>query len=691
MPDPSERHGREFDRRRFLKATGTGALTVGLAGCGQQGGDGESSPTETPSPTDEPTPTPTVTPEPVEPGEDVPKGGTFRLGLPEPPKGINILSTSSAYSAAIYDNVYAGGIFVDPVTYEVKPWVYTDWTVENVDSGAPDVYFNVREGLTWNDGEDFTLDDVLFTYDYLLEQQPGKYVSLLEPIDSVEEAGNDWDVHMQMNKPVGTYDSTQLAFPLLPEHIWSEVDNFQQYQPGQQVSEGRPVGLGPAVVTRYEPDTAIELEFRDPEEYQLSRLQWMQDHPNLRAGGPFLDRVRYLVYTSQSARVEAFFNDEIDSMYQSIPSSSVDRIRETDGLSLVQGSDTGFGWVGFNLRRVPFDDITFRQAMGFLWDDIYWTSRLNRDLVFEGDFVMPPAYSAVRPETASEDAEVLESPATQAFTFRQSGAGVPDIQGIRSFLTEGQAITGEQGTFVGQDYPGSLTGVSASQTESKHEYTFGPVQSQVLKDYGADQEIRINGQTIGELHGGPLTYHTYPPQLVPELTKMDENYTQNMKALGIPIERMVISFNSLLDAVFAREDFDITHLGWGDLSPFATSSLYNLYHGDNADDHGEIEEGSEEENDSRLLNNPMGYGLFDDATANDLIAEARTEMDAERRNELARQAVEKIYLDFPLMVFDYDKLLWPVKSSAFTGFIQGIAGPGDSELSTQYLNIHQRE
>jgi peptide/nickel transport system substrate-binding protein len=66
-------------------------------------------------------------------------------------------------------------------------------------------------------------------------------------------------------------------------------------------------------------------------------------------------------------------------------------------------------------------------------------------------------------------------------------------------------------------------------------------------------------------------------------------------------------------------------------------------------------------------------------------------MDAERRNELARQAVEKIYLDFPLMVFDYDKLLWPVKSSAFTGFIQGIAGPGDSELSTQYLNIHQRE
>lgn len=690
MPDDNERRGRTYDRRRFLKATGAGAVTVGIAGCGQQG-DGGGTPTETESPTPEPTPTETVTPEPVEPGEDVPKGGTFRLGLPEPPKGINILSTSSAYSATIYDLVYESGVYVDPVTYDIKPWVYTDWTVENVDSGAPDVYFDVREGLTWNDGEDFTLSDVLFTYNYLMEQQPGKYVSFLEPIDTVAEASNDWDVHLKLNKPVGTYDSTQLAFPLLPEHVWSEIDSFQEYQPGQMVDEGRPVGLGPGIVTRYEADTAIEVEFRDPEDFQLSRLQWMQDHENLRAGGPFLDRVRYLVYTSQSARVEAFFNDEIDSMYQSIPSANVERVRETDGLSFVQGSDTGFGYVAFNLRRVPFDDITFRQAMGFLWDDVYWTSRLNRNLIFEGDFVMPPAYTAVRPETASDEAEILEHPATQAFHFRQSGPGVPDVEGIRTFLTEGNAITGEAGTFVGQDYPGSLTGVTASQTENKHDYTFGPVESQVLKDYGADKEIRINGQTLGELKGGPLEYHTYPPQLVPELTKMDENYTQNMKALGIPVQRKVISFNSLLDSVFAQETFDITHLGWGDLSPFGTSSLYDLYHGDNADDHSVVEEGSEQENDTRLLNNPMGYGLFDDASANDLISQARTEMDADRRNELARQAVERVYLDFPVMVFDYDKLLWPVRSNAFTGFIQGIAGPGDSELPTQFLNIHQKQ
>ena len=688
MPDRSERGG--LDRRRFLKSTGAGVASIGIAGCGQ-GPGGESSPTEPPTETASPTPTATVTPEAVEPGADIPTGGTFRLGLPEPPKGINILATSSAYSAAIYDLIYEAGTFIDPVTFDVQPWVYTDWTVENADAGEPDIYFDVREGLTWNDGESFTLDDVLFTYDYLLEQQPGKYVSSLEPIVSVQEASNDWDVHMRLDKPVGTFDSTQLAFPLLPEHIWSDVDTFNEYQPGQQVSDGRPVGLGPGVVTSYEPDTAIEVEFRDPEEYQLSRLQWMQDHENLRAGGPFLDRIRYLVYTSQSARVEAFFNDEIDSMYQSIPPASTQRVRDTEGLSLIQGSDTGFGYVAFNLRRVPFDDITFRQAMGFLWDDIYWVRRLNRNLVFEGDFVMPPAFAAVRPETAKEGAEVMTDPAAQAFTFRESQAGVPDIEGIRTFLTEGQIITGEPGTFVGQEYPGSLTGVTTSQTEPKHEYSFGEVQSPVLEDYGADQEIRIDGQTIGELKGGPLEYHTYPPQLVPELTKMDENYTQNMKALGIPVRRKVISFNSLIDAVFGQEDFDFTHLGWGGLSPFGTSSLYNLYHGDNADDHAVVEEGSEQENDTRLLNNQTGYGLFDDASADELIAEARTEMDADRRNELARQAVEKIYLDFPLMVFDYDKLLWPVRSSDFTGFIQGVAGPGDQELPTQLLNIHTTE
>lgn len=663
--------------------TGAGALAVGLAGCSTGQG------TETPSPTTSPTATDTPEPETVGPSEDIPRGGTFTLGTSSPPRGMNPLSTSSAYSWMILEHLVEGGTTLDPVTNEVKPWVYTDWTVENVESGEPDAYFSVRDGLTWNDGESFGLDDVLFTYEYLMEQKPGRYLSSINVIDGVEEASNDFDVHLSMNKPIGTWDSSQLQLPLLPKHEWEGVSNFNEKTPGQ---EGKVVGLGWGTLTQFDADTAAEVTFRDPEEYKLTNLDWVKEHPNLLNGGPFLDTVRFKMFSGQAKLTQAYFNGDIDSFYGSIPGSEVEKVRNTDGLDLQQGQDSGYGYVAYNLRRVPFDDIVFRQAIRFLWDDIYWTQRLNRNLVLEGDFVMPPGYQAVRPEFESEDAKILSDPATQAFTFREAGAGVPDLAGIREFLTNGQFISGESGTFVGQEYPGSLTGATATQTSPRHTYSFGEVKSEVLKEYGADQEIYVDGKTITEIHGRPLQYRMYPPQLVPELTKMDENYTQNMLALGIPVTREVQTFNTLIGIVYAEESFDMYHMGWSDLSPFGVGSLYGLFHSDNADDHTKVEEGHNKKNTTQFyLNNPMGYGLFDHAGADDLISSARTEMDGEKRNAMVREAVEQIYLDSVTDVFDYDKVLWPVNSADYEGFLEGITDPGGASLGTQFFNIHQKE
>lgn len=617
-------------------------------------------------------------------------GGVFTMGIPASPKGLNILTTSSAYSLAILDSVYDGGTFLDPIDFRVRPWVFTDWTAEETDGGL-DVFFDVRDGLTFTDGEDLTLEDVKFTYRYLLEQNPGKYASILQPIESVEDADNDYDLHMRLNQVVGTYDSRQLQLPILPQHIWSEVDDYTTYQPGNRTDEGRPVGTGVATVSTYNPDTAVGMQLRPASEYQLTNAQWRRDHGTLAAGGPFVEEVRFKVYTSQSARVEALLNGDIDSIYSSIPPSAERDARQNRTLELVQGDDTGFGYVGFNLRRPPLDDLAFRQALTFLWDDLYWVRRLNRNNDIEGDFVMPPGYQRVRPEFGSDDAEMLTDPAAQAFHFRESSPGTPNIGGVRGFLTSGQLITGEGGTYAGQDYPGSLTGASASQSSPKHDYSFGPVQSSVLEDAGADREIRVNGRTVTDIRGGPLQYHSYPPEVVPELTEMDKRYVNNIRQLGIPIERQIIGFNQLLTDVFSKEDFDITHLGVGNITPFAVGYLYNTFHSDNADDHDVVEEGSQNDqaNDPRQLNNFTGYGL-EDAGADELIQEARTTLDTEQRNQLAREAVEQVYLDCPFMVFGYDKQKWPVNTADFEGFVGQIPGPGASNLGEQFLNVRQR-
>ncbi|QCJ48562.1 MULTISPECIES: ABC transporter substrate-binding protein [Haloprofundus] len=670
-------------RRRFLKASGAGAVALTLAGCSDGGNGGDDQGTDGNSSETDDTPEKNTTNP-----DEITRGGTFTVGMDQQPKGINPLSTSSAYSWSILDFVYCWGTTIDPVNFNVNPSAYTEWTVENAsgDDAEPDVYFNVRDGLTFSDGEDLTVEDVIFTYNYLMEKKPGRYVSTVEPIQAVEEADNDWDVHMKLAQPIGTYDSTQLQVPLLPKHVWEEVDDYQAYQPQEN---GGPIGAGPGEITTYSPDTAIEVTFRD--EAPLQNLQWLQDHDNLLAGGPFIDSVRFKIYGSQSALTQAFLNGEIDTVYSSIETSKVEQVEETDGQSIVQGYDTGYGHYSFNLRRTPLDDLAFRQVLGFAFDDIYWTQQLQRGYVQEGDFVMPPGYSAVRPD-AGGDGELLTGAASQAFTFRgvDPTSSEVDVEGIRQFLTDGQVVTGEGGTYVGLDYPGSLTDVSAGQSEAKHDYSFGEVESSVLQDADAEQEIRVNGETITSMNDGPLQMLIYPAKDSPKTAQMVERYVSNLRSIGIPIERKVMTFNTMLNAVYAEEDFDIFPMSWSSLSPFGASSLYGLFHSDNADDHSEENEDGETNTDT-LLNNPMGYGLFEDATADDLISQCRTEMDTEKRNDLAKQAVEQIYLDFPTMITSYSQVQWPVNSGEWDGFVGNIPGPGDSYLGTNIMQVHQKD
>ncbi|WP_224447259.1 twin-arginine translocation signal domain-containing protein [Haloprofundus salilacus] len=95
-------------RRRFLKASGAGAVALTLAGCsdgGNAGNDGDGNGTED----TEDTPQQNTT----DPNE-ITRGGTFTVGMDQQPKGINPLSTSSAYSWSILDFVYCWGTTIDP-------------------------------------------------------------------------------------------------------------------------------------------------------------------------------------------------------------------------------------------------------------------------------------------------------------------------------------------------------------------------------------------------------------------------------------------------------------------------------------------------------------------------------------------------------------------------------------------------
>jgi peptide/nickel transport system substrate-binding protein len=703
------RHNRDSDwilkRRALLKAGGAGAA-MGLAGClggggGGNGTDGNGTGGNTTGGNasgggrDLKSAGGLTSSEAQlleQPPDSIPQGGTFTVGLTQQPKGLNTLATSSSYSFAILDFINEFGTALEPETFAVKPNVYTDWTAENTQgqNPKPDIYFNVRKGLTWSDGNKLTVDDVVFTYNFMMKQKPGRYIAAVRPIESVEKAsGSNWDVHMKLTRPIGTYQINQLQVPILPKHIWNNVDDYQTYSP---TKNGGPIGLGPGKVTTYNPSTSIQIDFRD--RYNLNNLPWVKKNDFLIAGGPFIDSLRFKVYGSQSARRKALFNGEIDAMYlgmQKKTQGTVNKVKNSDRLAMAAGPDSGYSHHSYNLRRTPLDDASFRQVLGFAFDDYYWITNLQRGYAIEGDFMMPPGYAKVRPEEGN-NAKLLEADATEAFSYRSKGqqSAQPDIQAMRNFLKQGKVIDGTSGTYAGVKYPGSITGVKASQSEAKHDYTFGSVQSDVLQNVDTNKELRVNGKTVTSILGAPLTMFIDPPKQSPQEAEMYKRYTGVLKQIGIPVRTKPLEFNTQLTKVYSQEDFDIYTMGWNSLSPLGVSSLYNLMHSDNADNHAKADVGSQK-NTNTQLNNAMGYGLSGNAGADDLISQARTTMDDKQRNKLVKQAVERLYLDFPSMITDYDNILFPVNNRDYGGFIEGITDPGAYNFTTEMSQVYSKQ
>ena len=676
MPQRRNRSdGTNDSRRKFLKASGAGAVALSLAGC-----SGSDSPQETTEETDTTTDEETVENNTTDPNA-VPRGGTLVYGMSANPDTSNYLMASSVYSALALNLVYDFGVEIDPVTYEIRPWVFTDWELQKQDADQPEVVFNVRDDLTWNDGEDFTIEDVVFSHDYIIENEVGEFSTVWNNIEKVEKDGGDWDCRMTLTQPIGTWDSSALgACPMIPKHIWSNVDDFQSYDPMAERENG-PVGTGPGLLTKFDADTSMQIQFRDPEEYPLTDQDWVAEHPNLITGGPFLDKVNFKVYGETSAMTQAFMRGEIDTHYGTLNTDKIPEAKDSDGLGLVNGYDSGFSYAGFNCRRKPLDDVAIRQAISFAFDDYHWTQELQQGYKFEGDFAQSPGYQGVRPETVF-DGELLTDPAAEAFSFRGVGESAdPDVEAVRKFLEDGTVIDGSQGTYAGQEYPGSLSGVKASQSESKYTYTFEEAQASEL-DGLSDKELYVDGEPISKVMDGAIGLLMDPPGKDPKQGEAFKRWSENLAKIGIPVKLQPTEFNTMSDMVYLDTDYDIYEMGWGGTGVFGTS-VRSFFHSSQTQQ-------AQENPGEQFVYNSTGYGAAG-GSSDDLIMDAYQEMDPATRNEKFATAIEKIYLDMPYMVRDYDKVRWPLNTADFTGAINSLVDPAYANWHWQAFHIHQTE
>jgi peptide/nickel transport system substrate-binding protein len=186
----------------------------------------------------------------------------------------------------IYEGLFFGtNVNSDPYT----PLLGTEYTW-NADGTQLDV--TLREGVTWSDGEDFTADDVVFTFNMLLET-PSINTS---GFDGTVTATDDTHVVFTWTHPAFVDGPTVLGRSyIVPEHIWKDVD------PTTDVMEN-PVGTGAFTLSNFKAQA-----------FTLSA------NPTYWDGEPAVKAIRYLSLSGNTAGVDALAAGTIDWQTGPVP------------------------------------------------------------------------------------------------------------------------------------------------------------------------------------------------------------------------------------------------------------------------------------------------------------------------------------------------------------------------------------
>ncbi len=227
------------------------------------------------------------------------------------------------------------------------------------------VIFNMRPEARFSDGVPITAQDVVFTWQVLLEKGAPSYQIVLKDIAAVEALGPH-QVKFTFREGASTRDLPALAgsLSILPRHYYETV----AFEESTMVP---PVGSGAYVVRSADPGRRIEY-CRNPD-------YWAADLP-VNVGQSNFDCFVYEYFADRTAAFEAFksggylFHQEFSSLnwatgydFPAIDKGWVIR----DELDDNTPSGTQGFW--FNLRREKFADPRVREAIGLMFN-FEWTN-----------------------------------------------------------------------------------------------------------------------------------------------------------------------------------------------------------------------------------------------------------------------------------------------------------------------------
>lgn len=288
-------------------------------------------------------------------GMDTPPSGnqTIIVALARAPLSIDPADHRSRESETVIRNMFDG-----LVTRDTESGVHMELaeSIDWIDDKTLEV--KLRPGVKFHDGTEMTADDVVFTFDRIIQENMIEYPQphtsprkgLIAPLEAVEKQ-DDSTVLMHFT------DTWPPALQLLVHQQILSKAYLESV--GTEGFIDNPIGTGP-----FQFESAQGMD-----EFVLTRFDdYYGGAPDLEpTGTACVATAVFRVIPEASTRVAALLAGEVD-IIQEVPAELADRLAQSEGIQLKTGPGTRPLWMELNVNRAPFDVAKVRQALNYAVD-----------------------------------------------------------------------------------------------------------------------------------------------------------------------------------------------------------------------------------------------------------------------------------------------------------------------------------
>ncbi|MEW6227727.1 MAG: ABC transporter substrate-binding protein [Bacillota bacterium] len=490
------------------------------------------------------------------------QGKLYEMAIFEDPTTLNLFGavgpqatvwndfvSSSQYNVSLYGSAPPTLAFV-PVVAQDMPGELKEEKI-----GGKTFYTSIvkmRKEFRWSDNTPLTADDVVFSYNAVLDMDPnklgGNWPSIVDPtvLERVEKI-DDYTVKFILKDKPGL---AQWQYGLLQHYIvnkkyWEPVFagakkaadpvkellahdpkteptagpwKFGHWEKGafwQNVPNPAYAGKGDTTtfyengaVTIENPKTGFKWQSGDPKGEVLVKI----------VEGPYATGTLYRIFQNQSAAVLSLTGGQVDFVLNSLglQRGFQEQLKKAPNVATIENNVNGFRFMAFNLRKYPFNIKEFRQAVSILIDREYICNKVLQGIAF-------PQYSVVPPGNA--------------FWFNS------EVPALGRGLKRAEKITKAMELLKNAGFKWEVE----PKVDLEKDKLLQRGKGLIMPDGKKMPEFEFMIMTAGY---DPLRY------------TFGLNIAQWMKDVGIPCEAAPTEFNVIATRVFDEQNFDAFMMGW---------------------------------------------------------------------------------------------------------------------------------